>query len=160
MRVKVIVSVVCLGVILVMAPVCLAKSWRGLTPLKSTRTEVEQLLGVAGQDNLVSYKLPEETVYINYAPSENWPFRIAPGTVISITIFPRNKIPLTELDLRLSDFRREQGARDVAGESYIYRNELEGFTIETYNGRVTRVTYEPTRREYLESRRRSKRKRR
>lgn len=42
-----------------------AKGWRGIVPLKSTRADVERLLGVPGKHG--RYQFDEERAYVNYA---------------------------------------------------------------------------------------------
>jgi hypothetical protein len=64
----------CLKIILVglCLTICIAgatsavKGWRGITPLHSTRANVERLLGVAPKEALVKYDLRDMRVWITY----------------------------------------------------------------------------------------------
>lgn len=51
--------------VLVLAPNSFAKAWRGITPLKSTRVEVESLLGKPNE--LGRYEIQNERAYIFYS---------------------------------------------------------------------------------------------
>src|ERR1044072_1501052 len=90
-----------------------AKDWRGLVPLRSTREDVERLLGVPQpppKDGTRSYTLnegrsiyflDEGEVYIVYAEALfDGPRRcldtVAAGTVLTIEITPNSKRPISE----------------------------------------------------------------
>lgn len=51
--------------VLAMATDCYAKSWRGITPLKSTRTDVERVFGKP--NDLGRYEIENERAYIFYS---------------------------------------------------------------------------------------------
>lgn len=93
-----------------------AKGWRGIVPLHSTRSQVEQLLGPpTEQINTYSvvYKTPKETVLIYYANDRpcgigekysRW--RVAPNTVIEIFISPIPGSPLSQFGIDESGYKK------------------------------------------------------
>ena len=84
-----------------------ARGWRGIVPLHTTRSQVEQLLGPPSEQNgpySVVYKTPNETAFIYYATGRpcgigekysQW--RVNPNTVIEIYISPMPGSPLSQL---------------------------------------------------------------
>ncbi|MDQ3802632.1 MAG: hypothetical protein M3416_02095 [Acidobacteriota bacterium] len=46
------------------AKACPGKEWRGIVPLKSTRADVERLLGPNDENGSTKYELPDAVVYV------------------------------------------------------------------------------------------------
>jgi hypothetical protein len=65
MRVRTLINT--LGMVLFAAQLSPAKEWRGIEPLLSTRTEVEQLPGPRPKTIETKYDFQSETVYVVYA---------------------------------------------------------------------------------------------
>jgi hypothetical protein len=112
-----------------------AKEWCGITPLKSTRTDVERILGTPSRERLPAYYLPDEIVYIEYAanpgcrmrlPTQNW--NVPEDTVTGITRLLKKRMPLKSLQIDLAKFKKLKSDADVEGHFY-YTNEDEGFTV-------------------------------
>jgi hypothetical protein len=86
----------------------LQQNWHGLTPLHSTRTEVEKLLGspIDSDKTLFIYKLQQDQIHVWYSSgpcdvgSGNW--KVDKDVVILLRIFPRN--------LELADIKFDQSA--------------------------------------------------
>src|SRR5262245_50962152 len=80
-----------------------AEAWRGIVPLKSTRADVERLLGKPG--NHGRYQFDKERVYINYAgsgpchPNNGCLCMVSEDIVISIYVQPEVKLPFSALKL-------------------------------------------------------------
>jgi hypothetical protein len=103
-------------VILLCAATAEARGWRGIVPLHSTRSQVEQLLGPPNEQNgphSVVYKTPNETVLIDY--SNGLPcgigekygrWRVAPNTVIDIFINPHPGSPLSQLSIDEARYKK------------------------------------------------------
>jgi hypothetical protein len=103
-------------VILLCASQAPAKGWRGIVPLHSTRSQVEQLLGPpTEQSNTYSvvYKTPNETVEIDYAMGRpcgigekysRW--RVDRNTVTAIFITPHPGSPLSQLRIDESRYKK------------------------------------------------------
>ena len=65
MKLQIIAAI---GMVMFLASASEAKSWRGITPLKSTRADVERLLGQP--NGLGRYQFENERAYILYADDE------------------------------------------------------------------------------------------
>ena len=155
---------------LVASPLCLAhaaaaKEWRGITPLRTTRAEVERTLGPPARPGdppsekrgpSSHYETEKERVTVFYSQGgcakggSVWdvPF----DTVISISVRPKRELPVSDLkeidDLNLDgpNFLRAVG-RDKGSPTY-YVNEEEGILVVTQGVkgggmRVVSVDYYP-----------------
>ena len=130
-----------------MAEYGMAKSWRGIVPLKSNRADVERLLGPSTGDP-PRYYLPEHTVYFQYAKCrcgekcKNDDWNVSPDTVISIMVGMKGVVRLADLKVDLTDFKKWPGDEDVPG-SFIYKNDEDGFAIRGGGDYVSSLTYFP-----------------
>src|SRR6266576_125893 len=133
-------------VFLVMATPCLGKSWRGITPLKSTRADVEHLLGASTTDP-PTYYFSDETVQIEYSKCrceqkcsyDEW--NVPPGTVTRIRVRLKREVKLAVLQLKLAEFEKI-GDADLV-DQFVLVNEKEGFAVEVGRGSVFGFIYEP-----------------
>jgi hypothetical protein len=129
-----------------------SKEWRGLAPLRSTRVDVERLLGppdVNAKDELLTYYLPDSTVNIQFAanpqckqklPYGTW--NVLPQTVTVIRVGLKNHIPLSETGIDLSKLKKIPGDSDVEGHFY-YTNIQDGFSYEVGGNFLMGYIYEP-----------------
>jgi hypothetical protein len=120
-----------------------AKEWRNIVPLKSTRADVERLLGVAAKEALVEYELPDETIYVEYSTGscdrdapEGWPtppsgWKVPAGTVVAIQAALKKPLPLASLSINVGGFKKVRGDSDVP-QHFFYVDEDEGFSIEVF----------------------------
>ncbi len=135
-------SIVLLFLLSISCP-CAAKEWRGIVPLKSTRTDVERLLGRPKDPVDARYYLPDEIVTIEYSryacdqvpTAGGWPtqpvrWNVKPDVVTLIDVKPRRPVPLSSLSIDLSSFKRISGVHPVSI-SY-YQDHAAGFTIEVF----------------------------
>ena len=123
------------------------KGWKELVPLRSTRRDVEALLGPPATGGQSLYQTDEATVFVQYSdgPCEKgWPYgwSVDKGTVVSITVSPKQPVTWKDLNLDQNKYRR-------SGENHtgvLYTNHSEGITIEVdeFTGRVKSFTYHPT----------------
>ena len=120
-----------------------AKPWRGIVPLESTRADVERLLGRPKDPIDGRYYLSDEIVFFEYAGNgckqspnvAGWPNRpvrwnVKPDTVVLIGIKHRNPLPLSSLFKDLSKFTRSADTHQST--IFYYEDKSEGFTIETF----------------------------
>lgn len=130
---------------LILAPVSQAKEWRGITPLHSNRADVERLLGPPRQGSQNSYSTANEQVNVVYGEGScPYGWNVPSGTVISLTIVPRNPIQTGSLGLEAREFDKR---RDVHIETlYFYVNEKDGlnYTVDVSKGVATSVEYYPS----------------
>jgi len=127
--------------------------WRGLIPLRSTRADVERLLGQAKDsvDRTLIYKTPAETVHVLYSEgpctrngSGQW--RVPADTVIHIRVYPQKTTLLEDLHVDVSKYRRKPDP-NIPNWTF-YLSDKDGLIIQTKleNDReeVMIVTYGPT----------------
>ena len=128
------------------------KEWRGLIPLKSTRADVERLLGppdVNAKNELITYYQSDATVSIWFStnpqckkklPYESWD--VPAETVTSIRIGLKNPVPINETGIDLTKFKRVPGDSDVEGHFY-YLNVEDGFSYEVGQNFLAAYIYGP-----------------
>lgn len=141
----------CACLLALAAAVSQAKEWRGVVPLRSTRAEVERLLGKPGPGG--RYVFENETAFIFYsagaacAKGSNSEWNVRPDTVLMISVKPMTGLRLADLKLDPRKYRKGR-ASDVQVHTD-YRNEEEGVTYTVFegggedNGLVLNINYEP-----------------
>ena len=144
-----------------MIPVCLSlilinvftpptfDGWKGIVPLRSTRTEDERQLGtpVAPCEETCTYQAPSERVTIVYSndpcgrgDANRW--RVPAGTVVTIIVYPTEKPKLKDLKLNLRRFSKTKDP-ELAG-YWVYTDEREGIRYEVSDrGRVLGIEWFP-----------------
>jgi hypothetical protein len=126
--------------------VATAKEWRGIVPLKSTRADVERLLGAPKHtsDFVAYYSFPKEIVVFEYQARTckedifglGWNVPI--GTVVNIGVIPKGTHRRHEYPLA-SDSKID----DNGGGFISFSDVSAGLDVETYKDRVTLVEYYP-----------------
>lgn len=141
----------CLCVIVLTGAPVQDKGWRGIEPLRSTRADVERLLGPPTETKggySVIYLRPDETVIINYAQGlpcgigehySQW--RVPRWTVESISITPLKEIRLAQLGIDESKYEKRSGGH--LPEDVYYINDQDGETLITFQGQVKGFSYYP-----------------
>lgn len=137
------------------ANVAVAKPWRGIVPLHTTRAQVRKLLGkpiIGGEGSLDLYDLKEGRIRVMYArhPCEeglpadwgNW--RVPHDTVVNISIQLHEEIPLKRL--RIRNIQRYKWYTGESGATY-YHDPIRGLEYQVQEGMVTAITYGPARRD-------------
>jgi hypothetical protein len=135
--------ILCCLIILAFANVCLPKAWRGIEPLKSTRADVERLLGAPKQKttSCYYYRFRDElaAIWFQDQPCDRcglgW--NVSPGTVTGIGV-----IPLSLRVVKTEDFAGFQSEDTNAGVVY-YSNYDDGLVVESLKGQVTLFSYLP-----------------
>jgi hypothetical protein len=134
-----------------LADVAVAKPWRGIIPLHSTRSQVRKLLGkpIIGGDGVIDlYETSEGRVHVMYARSPceeglpadwgNW--RVPHDTVVNISIQLHKEFPLRKL--RIRNIERYKWYTGDSGATY-YRDRVRGLEFQVQEGMVTAITYGP-----------------
>lgn len=110
-------------------------AWKGLTPLHSTRGDVERVLGAPTEacTELCNYQTKTENVSVRYSderckPGEANPLNIPSNVVVSMTVYPEVKPALRDLRLNLKKFTKTKDP-ELQGHS-IYTNTEQGVTYE------------------------------
>ena len=90
-------------------------AWRGLLPLKSSRAEVERLLGssTGSVGDIYLYETKDEKVRVVYSqgscePSLEGQWKVPADTLLSITVFPQSKVLVNSLRLDMTVYKRGQ----------------------------------------------------
>jgi hypothetical protein len=118
---------------IVMTDLLSANEWRGIVPLRSTRADVERVLGSPTTPRGSGYETENERVTVSYSNGpcergvpEAW--NVQRDTVISLTVYPKATLIITSLQLDRTKYRR---ARDPhVGTIVYYINEEDGIRIE------------------------------
>ena len=122
-------------------------------PLKSTRADVERLLGSNDQAYGVDYDLTDRALSIEYSTGpcrkeRRGGWNVPEGIVISFSFSAKKKQREVDLKLNRKKFRRVIDTH-TGGVTY-YINEEDGITYEIQQGRVDGVEYYPPKRyDYL-----------
>jgi hypothetical protein len=126
-----------------------AKDWRGIIPLKSTRADVERLLGKP--NGLGRYEFDNERAYIHYAKGCDQPkdcFCLVPqDTVISIFVTLEGDLKLSELKIDLSKYKKSRSAHLPSIVNL--NNDEEGitYTVDQEDEEIIHITYLPSSRD-------------
>lgn len=123
------------------------QQWQQIVPLKSTRAEVEQLLGPTKEAYYAIYKLKEGNLFIEYSsgpcrPERKGGWNVPVNTVVHVSFTPKQKKRLTTLKLDPRKFRKVV-SHHGAGIFY-YVNDEEGIVYQVQQGKVDSVEYGPT----------------
>jgi hypothetical protein len=130
--------------------------WRGILPLRSTRKDVERLIGRAYDATKSLYKTDQENISIRYSEgpcvgSTGW--KVPIDTVLDITIYPQpyGRIKMADLDIDRSRFKKKDD-QEIPNTYYLL-NEEAGVTVYaqkdvvTGEDRLTGINYKPAARD-------------
>jgi len=135
--------VTALAICLFSAKLLQAKEWRGIVPLKSTRADVEKLLGKP--NGLGRYEFEKERAYIDYAKGCDDPkdcVCLAPkDSVIGIFVTLESELKLSELKLDLNKFKRKPSSHLPGIVTYSNDEEGVAYIVDDKDGEVINITY-------------------
>lgn len=129
-----------------------AKHWRGIVPLRSTRKDVEALLGPPLNNRFYSpnsirsnYSLDEGQVYIAFADEELLRRHYCPtvsiGTVLFIQVMPNNRMLVSNLNLDEKIFSKFDPADPPNSGYEEFIDKKDGLSILAFNGEVKELNY-------------------
>lgn len=135
-----------IGLMLILMQRANAQEWRKIVPLKSTRADVERLLGPNDKSFGVDYELTDGVLSIEYSSGpcrkeRRGGWNVPEGVVISFSFSAKNRPRETDLKLNRKKFRRVIDTH-TGGITY-YINDVEGITYEIQQGRLDSVEYYP-----------------
>ena len=124
----------------------LAKDWRGIVPLHSTRDDVEKLLGPSRFGGGWAYEFGEERVFFHYQSDKDlcgrefgmWDVPLA--TVTSISVYPRPFLLLADLNLDLTRFVR---LKSCSPGGYTYADRVDGLSYSGGDGMIGSIGHGP-----------------
>jgi len=132
------------------------QDWRGLLPLKSTRSDVERLLGppdVNQKNQVLIYYQTDQVVSIGFSgnpqcqqklPYTSW--SVSLDTVTGITVDLRKSVPIADTHIDLTRLKKRRGDSDLLTHFY-YSNEENGFSMEVGADYLIGYHYEPSSRQ-------------
>ena len=133
-----------LVLLLLFAIQCEAKAWRGIEPLRSTRSDVERQLGKPSDatDKLLTYKFPSETVFISLITSDanHAHTNLPAGTVKDIEVIPTGTMHFADLGLDEKRILFIKGSKSEYLGFQGFVDQDAGFIVQT-NGRVVERIY-------------------
>src|SRR5687768_6482964 len=99
------------GLVIIAGPQASAQEWRKIVPMKSTRADVERLLGPGDRSNGVVYELTDGVLSIEYSSGpcrkeRRGGWNVPEGVVISFSFSAKNKQRESDLKLNRKKFRR------------------------------------------------------
>ncbi len=135
---------VCLFMLVAFSQTTTAQKWRGIVPLRSTRADVERLLGSNVKSGGVVYELEDENVSVVYSsglctPEKPRGWNVPKDTVVSFTVAPRVKPRLADMKLNLRDFKRTE----EPGNAVHYSNKKTGVSFDVEDGFLIITYYNP-----------------
>jgi hypothetical protein len=123
-----------------------AKSWRGLTPLKSTRADVERLFGPPGEYK--QYHFENEKVSINYYEGgcnkvDDCRCLVPKDTILSIFVTLEVEMRFSKLGLDRTKYKKALSPEDAT--VAVYTNYDEGiiYTVDEEHDDVMNIEYLP-----------------
>lgn len=122
-------------------------TWRGITPLRSTRAHVEKLIGNPTKPALSVYETKDALIHVVYSknPCEDgiagrW--NIPPDTIISFEVNPKKDVYIEDLNIDESKFRVITSEHISSLTSYV--NDDLGITVKARYEKIITVHYAPT----------------
>jgi hypothetical protein len=128
-----------------------AKSWHGITPLHSTRSDVRKLLGkpvIGGDGALELFEGEAGHIHVRYAvksceqglPADWGNWNVAKDTVVNISITLNRVLRVREL--KIKNLRKLKWYTDGSGATY-YHDRSRGIEYQVEGDLVTAITYGP-----------------
>lgn len=128
-------------------------NWRSIVPSKTSRTDVENILGHTETEYFAVYKIDEGNLFIEYSsgpcrPDRKGGWNLPKDVVVMVRFYPRIKPRLSDLKLNRKKLRKVVD-RHVGGIVY-YIDDDSGVVYEIQEGRVDAIEYGPARKyQYL-----------
>lgn len=136
---------VCLFIASVFAPDALAKEWRGIVPLHSTKEDVTRLFGTCDRNTGCQVRIGNEEAFFVFSNGTIGNTKCAkdlpPDTVLLIEVRLIDPPKLSALGISKSQFRTFDPStpRNIGYKGYL--DEKEGLVIKTYKGKVLQLDY-------------------
>jgi len=130
---------------------CQSNVWNGITPLKSTRADVEKILGAPVPGSIAKhaagYRTAAEEVSILYSagPCSNKPghgWNIPELRGIRVTVYPKSLPDFDESKIDLKEFVKHTGT-SLSGAAYMNERACFSIVINTWDKVITGYHYFP-----------------
>lgn len=138
--------------VLLLSDASLAKEWRGIVPLRSTRADIARLHKQLTGASLSGIGLPTDSfnivgegrILVLYSMGRCWQgWDVARDTVVSVTVNLTNPIPVEGMRAELERLPTDE---DDAGTIY-YKNNKDGVYYDVQDGKIISITYGPNERD-------------
>lgn len=102
----------CICLMLILTEISQAQAWRRIVPLRSSRSDVEKLLGVEGRESVAFYSLKDKNILITYSDgldcdvkgADQWNVPKDKVVGMAVTFLPNARVTLKDLKLDLRQF--------------------------------------------------------
>jgi hypothetical protein len=144
-----IIKIAVLGALLSCWPrISIAQGYRGIVPLHSTCEDVKRILGVATCDPANEFhEFRDESVRITFSKKtcdvafgKAW--NVQPGTVLIVERLLKRRIPLSDLKIDLSRYKKQPLNNDI--NTVVYESLDEGLSYWTTNDVVATIYHVPS----------------
>ena len=147
------IVIVALSLLLLMStnqPNVKGQDWRQIVPLKTTRAEVERLLGATTTIYFAEYELKQGSLFIEYSsgpcrPERKGGWNVPKDVVTMIHFTPKRRTRIANLKLDPRKFRRVVDDHSIGILYYV--NDEEGITYQVQSGKIDFVEYHPAKRD-------------
>jgi hypothetical protein len=126
--------------------------WRGLSPLKSTRMDVERTLGPPDEiigNETVAYRFADRVVYFGFISNPNCErqlpytsWNVTTDTLTGIDVSIRPQPLVSEAGIDLTKYKKIEAGGDLL-DRYYYFNADDSFVIEVGNNYLAGYHYRP-----------------
>ncbi|HKR59988.1 MAG TPA: hypothetical protein VJS64_09635 [Pyrinomonadaceae bacterium] len=136
-----------LVLLLIFAAHASAKSWQGITPLRSSRSDVARILNqqISSEDATFRYEYNTEDVVFFFSGlneyADDCVKALPAGTVLRIDITPKREVRLSDLQNAKSKLTKLESSSEFILEGEAYLDENEGFVATTKNGLITKLVF-------------------
>lgn len=124
----------------------MAKGWKGIVPLHSTREDVERLLGPSNINVPGVYIFEKESIIVVYSEAGcNWGYKVAADRVMDVSVIVKGGVlKLSELSVDLSKYKLS-GSGDVVNSVWYTNGELGvAYLVWRPDGTVLRTRFFPS----------------
>ncbi|HEX8920411.1 MAG TPA: hypothetical protein VF766_02965 [Pyrinomonadaceae bacterium] len=122
-----------------------AADWRGIAPLRSTRADVERLLGPPEQGSSNVYQTASERISVSYSERAcDYGWQVPAGTVISLSVYPKTPPPFAGLKLDERNFVKRTDPHIESLQYYVNQDAGINYTVDAGRGVVTGIEYYPS----------------
>jgi hypothetical protein len=124
-----------------------ADEWRRIIPLRSTREDVERILGPATGNCQCIFESVGANVQVQFSKGtcgegESAGWTVRPGTVISFTVYFKKRPPLSELKIDWKNYKKTEDPE--LPDIFYFVNKEEGIIISVDDNRVMEYQIVPT----------------
>ena len=131
----------CICLMLILIEISQAQGWRRIVPLRSSRSDVEKLLGVARRGSVAFYSLKDKNILITYSDgldcdekgADEWNVPKDKVIGIAVTFLPKARVTLKDLKLDLGKFGKTSRGTQIgySSDELGLRLTVEGGLVQT-----------------------------